>query len=74
MAYNSVLQERRKALHEQTGQAIEALYHERLEDHYSDLAHHYRRSGNTKKAVEYLGLAGQQAVQRSAHAEAITLT
>src|SRR5207247_2640906 len=27
---------------------------------------------NTQKAVEYLHLAGQQAVQRSAHAEAIT--
>ncbi len=31
-----------------------------------------RRSGNTEKAVEYLHLAGQQAVQRSANAEAIT--
>jgi predicted ATPase len=36
------------------------------------LAHHYSRSGNTQKAIEYLHLAGQQAVQRSAHAEAIT--
>jgi class 3 adenylate cyclase/predicted ATPase len=71
VAYGTVLQERRKALHERTAQAIEALYHERLEDHYSDLAHHYSRSGNTQKAVEYLHLAGQQAVQRSAHAEAI---
>ncbi|HEV8712098.1 MAG TPA: hypothetical protein VGX03_04630, partial [Candidatus Binatia bacterium] len=30
------------------------------------------RSGNTAKAVEYLRLAGQQAVQRSAYAEAIS--
>ena len=43
-----------------------------LDDHYSELAHHYSRSGNTQKAVEYLHLAGQQAVQRSANAEAIT--
>ena len=43
-----------------------------LDDHYSELAHHYTRSGNTQKAVEYLHLAGQQAVQRSANAEAIT--
>ncbi len=70
VAYNSVLQERRKALHEQTAQAIEALYHP-LEDHYSELAHHYSRSGNTAKAVEYLSLAGQQAAQQSANAEAI---
>ena len=72
VAYQSVLHERRKALHERTAQAIEALYPERLEDHYSDLAHHYSRSGDTQKAVEYLQLAGQQAVQRSAHAEAIS--
>jgi class 3 adenylate cyclase/predicted ATPase len=71
VAYGTVLQERRKALHERTAQAIEALYHERLEDHYSDLAHHYSRSGNTPKAVEYLQLAGQQAAQRSANTEAI---
>ena len=72
VAYNSVLQERRKVLHERTAQAIEALFHSKLEEHYSELAHHYSRSGNTQKAVEYLGLAGQQAVQRSANAEAIT--
>ena len=48
------------------------LPRQRLEDHYSELAHHYSRSGNTQKAVEYLHLAGQQAVQRSANAEAIT--
>ncbi len=72
VAYNSVLQGRRRSLHERTAQAIEALYHTRLEDHYGDLAHHYSRSGNTEKAVEYLGLAGQQAVQRSANAEAIS--
>jgi class 3 adenylate cyclase/predicted ATPase len=71
VAYNSVLIERRKTLHEQTGQAIEQLYHDRLEEHYNELAHHYSRSGNTEKAIEYLQKAGQQAVQRSVHTEAI---
>src|SRR5262249_19041462 len=71
VAYGTVLHERRKALHERTAQAIEALYPGRLEEHYSELAHHYTRSGNTQKAVEYLQLAGHQAVQRSANAEAI---
>jgi class 3 adenylate cyclase/predicted ATPase len=73
VAYNSVLLERRKTLHEQTAQAIEQLYHERLEEHYSELAHHYSRSGDTEKAIEYLQKAGQQAGQRSANAEAINL-
>jgi class 3 adenylate cyclase/predicted ATPase len=72
VAYGSVLHERRKALHEQTAAAMEELYRANLEDHYSELAHHYSRSGNTHKAVEYLQLAGQQAVQRSAHTEAIS--
>src|SRR5262245_10141017 len=35
VAYNSVLLGQRKALHEQTGQALEHLFHDRLEDHYS---------------------------------------
>ncbi len=71
VAYNSVLIERRKALHERTAQALEVLYATSLAEHYSDLAHHYSRSGNRQKAVDYLQLAGQQAVQRSANAEAI---
>ena len=73
VAYGTVLHEQCKALHERTGHAIEALYSEKLEDHYTELAHHYGQSGNTGKAVEYLHLAGQQAVHRSAHAEAIHL-
>jgi class 3 adenylate cyclase/predicted ATPase len=71
VAYNSLLSERRKMLHERTAQAIEALFHSQLEDHYGDLAHHYSRSGNTPKAVEYLQRSGQQAAQRSAYAEAV---
>src|SRR5213594_1454034 len=66
VAYSSLLLERRKVLHERTAQAIEAVYRQHLDDHYSELAHHYSRSGNTQKAVDYLHLAGQQAVQRSA--------
>jgi len=72
VVYNSVLMERRRVLHERTAQAIEGLYRDELEEHYSDLAHHYSRSGTTQKAVEYLKLAGQQAVHRSANAEAIS--
>jgi predicted ATPase len=71
VAYNSMLIERRKVLHEQTGQAIEQLYHDQLDKHYSELAHHYQRSGNTEKAFEYLHKAGQQVAERSVYAEAI---
>jgi tetratricopeptide (TPR) repeat protein len=73
VAYNSLLIERRKMLHGRAGAAIEALYADRLDDYLSELARHYRRSVNLEKALEYLGRAGQQAIQRSSHAEAIEL-
>jgi class 3 adenylate cyclase/tetratricopeptide (TPR) repeat protein len=72
VAYDTVLHERRKVLHERTGHALETVYAATLHEHYSDLAHHYRRSPNIDKAITYLQLAGQQAVQRSANTEAIT--
>src|SRR5216684_1400649 len=72
VAYNSLLVERRKLLHERAGQALESMFAERLDDHLGDLAHHYSRSDNDAKAVEYLGRSGQQAMQRSAHADAIS--
>src|SRR5260370_17408247 len=73
VAYNSLLMERRKLLHGRAGAAIEALYADRLDDYLSELARHYRRSANIEKALEYLGRAGQQAIQRSSHAEAMAL-
>jgi tetratricopeptide (TPR) repeat protein len=66
-----MLSERRKQLHERVGHEIEALFAGQLENHLSDLAHHYSRSGNTLKAVEYLQRAGEQSIERSANAEAI---
>ena len=67
VAYNSLLVERRKLLHERAGEALESLFAGQLEDHLDELAHHYGRSDNVDKAVEYLGRAGQQALQRSAY-------
>ena len=61
VAYNSVLMERRRLLHERTGEAIEALFKDRIDDHLAELAHHYSRSANTRKAVDYLFRAGRQA-------------
>ena len=72
VAYNAVLLERRRVLHERAGQAIEMLFQERLPEHYHALAHHYSRSGNTTKAVDYLHRAGHQAVERSAYTEAFS--
>src|SRR5271165_277723 len=71
VAYSSLLIGRRKVLHERVGQVLEARLDEQVGDELSQLAYHYSRSDNVAKAVEYLGRTGQQAIQRSAHAEAI---
>ena len=62
---------RRRQLHEQAAAAIEAIYSERLDDHLNRLARHYSQSGNVRKAVKYLNLAGRQAAARLAYDEAI---
>jgi tetratricopeptide (TPR) repeat protein len=74
VAYNSVLIERRKLLHDRAGAALESLYASRLDDHLEELARHYSRSDNACKAVEYLRLASAQALKRSHHTEAIAHT
>jgi class 3 adenylate cyclase/tetratricopeptide (TPR) repeat protein len=69
VAYNSVLMERRRQLHERTAAAVETLHANSVEEHLAELAHHYVRSANPDKAVEYLTRAGRQALNRSAYAE-----
>jgi predicted ATPase len=71
VAYNSVMIERHKLLHERAGQALEAIFAVELDDHLGELAHHYKRAANIHNAIEYLGLAGQQTIQRFAHGDAI---
>jgi tetratricopeptide (TPR) repeat protein len=70
VAYSTLLIERRKLLHERAAVAMESLYAERLDDHLSELAHHYSCSANNRKAVHFLGRAGRQAQERSAYSEA----
>ena len=69
VAYHSVLIERRKQLHERSGSALETLYATSLEDHLAELANHYGRANNPDKAVQYLTLAGKQALDRFAFAQ-----
>jgi predicted ATPase len=72
VAYNSLLREQRAALHERAAQAIETLCAGCLDERLDELAHHYGRSANSAKAVQYLHLAGRQALARSAVANAIS--
>jgi len=72
VAYASLLREQRTALHERAARAIESLYSDRFDDFLDELAHHYGRSGNTTKALQYLERAGRQALARSALADGIS--
>ncbi len=64
VAYGSVLQERRRALHARVVEAIERLYPDRLVEQVEHLAHHAFRGEAWDKAVTYLRQAGTQAAMQ----------
>jgi predicted ATPase len=64
VAYGSVLQDRRRALHAAIVEAMERRYADRLSEHVERLAHHAARAGC--RAVRYL--RGRAAAGRSATA------
>jgi class 3 adenylate cyclase/tetratricopeptide (TPR) repeat protein len=66
VAYESLLKQRRREIHGRIARAIEELYAERLPEHYELLAHHYGRSGEAEKAIEYLMLAAEKSNQNKA--------
>jgi tetratricopeptide (TPR) repeat protein len=72
VAYNSLLQERRRMLHAKIIGAIENLYRNRMAEQTERLAHHAFRGELWDKAVVYLRQAGQKATTRSANREAVT--
>jgi tetratricopeptide (TPR) repeat protein len=61
-----LLKQRRSEIHGRIARAIEELYAGRLNEHYELLAHHYERSGDVAKEVQYLILAGEKANQNNA--------
>jgi class 3 adenylate cyclase/tetratricopeptide (TPR) repeat protein len=73
VAYRSVLAERRRALHKRAARGLEELYAQQLNDHYSDLAHHYLLSDDPAKAIQYSQFAAQQAVSRGVYVDATGL-
>ncbi|MBV8358651.1 MAG: hypothetical protein JO189_12035, partial [Deltaproteobacteria bacterium] len=64
---------RQQRLHLEIAQAIERLHSDSLEDHSGELAYHYRCSNDTRKALHFAGLAAEQALNRAAYNEAISL-
>jgi predicted ATPase/class 3 adenylate cyclase len=70
VAYDTLLLQQRKQLHEAVALAIEELYPERLDENAPILAHHYARSPQAAKAVHYALLAGDRAARFYANVEA----
>ncbi|WP_297724493.1 adenylate/guanylate cyclase domain-containing protein [Limnohabitans sp. Rim8] len=60
VAYNTLLIERRKILHEKIGLSIEAVYPISIDDHIAALAYHFGRSNNIDAGMQYLTHSGRQ--------------
>ncbi|MCD6679767.1 MAG: AAA family ATPase [Burkholderiaceae bacterium] len=71
VAYESVLRERRRAVHRHLVDVIETRYAARLDEHVERLAHHALAAEEPAKAVEYLFRSANKALQRSSHGQAI---
>jgi tetratricopeptide (TPR) repeat protein len=70
VAYGSMLEERRKALHVSIMESIERLYHDRLAEQIERLALHALRGEVWDKALGYFRRASEKAIGRSANREA----
>ena len=71
VAYGSLLHERRRALHARIIEALEVLVGDRVSEQVERLAHHALRGEVWAKALAYGRQAGEKALARSAHREAV---
>lgn len=70
-AYQSLLKSRRQHIHASIASELEAQFREIVEAEPETLAYHYAAGGLPQQAVDFWLKAGQQALKRSAHPEAI---
>jgi class 3 adenylate cyclase/tetratricopeptide (TPR) repeat protein len=71
VAYETLLQERRRVLHARIVEALEVVAGERVAEQVERLAHHALRGEVWDKALAYCRQAGEKALARSAHREAV---
>ena len=69
--YHSLLQATRRDWHELTGEAIEALFPDRLDEFLGILGHHFEHAGVQAKAITYLVRAAERARATFSNLEAI---
>jgi len=70
-AYQSLLRSTRQQYHQRIAQVVEERFPELCETQPELLAHHYTEAGVVTQAIPYWQQAGQRAIQRSAHSEAM---
>jgi hypothetical protein len=70
-AYETLLRHDRRRLHRAAGQALEAMYPDRLDEMAGVLAHHFAAAGDRQQAAEYSRRASQRAVETFAYGEAL---
>ena len=71
--YNRIPARRRQRLHQQIARQQESAYGEQAREIATELAVHFEQGRDSRKAVHYLRLAGENAVERSAYRDAISL-
>src|SRR5262249_55043947 len=71
VVYASVLERRRRLYHAAVGAGLEDLHAGHIDDVVELLAHHFGRSGEAEKAVDYDLLAASKAQLRWANTEAV---
>jgi predicted ATPase len=71
LAYEGILQDRRRALHGHIVKSIERLHPDLPDEEVEGLANHAVRGELSEEAVTYHRRAGQRAVTRSANREAV---
>lgn len=69
-AYDSLLKGDRRRLHRKVGEALELQLGDQREEQAAILGLHFERAGDVERAVDYLDVAGRQALRRRALAEA----
>ena len=71
-AYGSILRQERRELHRVVGESIETIFPERRAELAGVLAMHFEQAGDADRAVGYLIVAGNYALERHALTEAFS--
>jgi class 3 adenylate cyclase/tetratricopeptide (TPR) repeat protein len=71
VVHDSLLDKRRRELHQKAGEAMEALYRTKLDEHFGVLAEHFVSGENYHEAANYSRLAAKRAFYSGAVPDAI---